>query len=116
MDVIDTCVKILVVCAVILITILCIGAVIAIVMVPFSYVGTTQIDGYVVRTSQYSFPWKTTTVKFTIEHPTSVVDAEYFSVTYGGHHEFDFGTRYRITAYREWGWWYPKITEVEIIE
>lgn len=90
--------------------------VVGIPMSLLSNVGTTQVDGYVVRVSQESFPWEATTVKFTLEHPTSIVDATYYSRTYGGHHGFELGTRYRITAYREWCWYYPKIVEVEVLE
>ena len=115
-DVWEKSIATIVVGCVALVALLVVGVIVLVVLAPFSNTGITQIDGYIVRTSQQSFPWEATTIKFTIEHPTSIVDAEYYSRTYGGHHEFELGTRYRITAYREWCWWYPKIVEVEILE
>lgn len=78
-------------------------------------VGKTQVIGYVVNVRQASWPWPHTTVTFTIEHPTSIVDASYFYRSYYGYHEFDLHQRYRITADRDWFEWYPRIVEVEIV-
>jgi len=68
-------------------------------------VGETQVVGYVVNVEQASWPWPNTHVTFTIEHPTSIVDAHYFDRTYAGHHEFALHQRYRITANRDWFEW-----------
>ncbi len=78
--------------------------------------GQTQVVGYVVNVEQASFPWEHTKVTFTIEHPTSIVDADYFTRTYYGHHTFELHQRYRITADKVLFEWYPRITEVEQFE
>ncbi len=79
-------------------------------------VGKTQVIGYVVNIEQASWPWSCTEVTFTIEHPTSIVDAHYFSRTYYGYHEFELHQRVRITAEKGWFEWYPRITNKEAKE
>ena len=78
--------------------------------------GKTQITGYVVNVEQTSWPWERTKVTFTYEHPTSFVDAVYFTKVYGGHHEFELHERYTITAWRPWYWAYPKIHEARCLQ
>lgn len=79
-------------------------------------VGKTQVVGYVVNVEQASWPYSHTKVTFTIEHPTSIVDAHYFSRTYYYYHEFELHQRYRITAKKGWFEWYPRITEKMVID
>jgi len=79
-------------------------------------VGKTQVVGYVVNVEQSSWPWPCTEVTFTIEHPTSIVDANYFSRTYYYYHEFELHQRYRITAEKGWFEWYPRIIKETVID
>lgn len=78
--------------------------------------GKTQVVGYVVNVEQATFIWPHTTVTFTIEHPTSIVDAHYFERTYAGYQEFELHQRYRITADKILFEWYPRIVGVELLE
>ena len=84
------------------------------VMMVGKNIGKTQVIGYVVNVEQASWPWSCTMVTFTIEHPTSIVDAHYFSRTYSGYHEFELHQRVCITAEKGWFEWYPRITEIVI--
>ena len=81
-----------------------------------SNVGRTQAVGYVVNVKQATFPFPHTRVTFTIEHPTSIVEATYFSRTYYGYHEFNLHERTRVTAERNVFEYFPRIIEVEMLE
>jgi len=79
-------------------------------------IGNTQMTGYVVRQYQAEVPWKTTTVTYTLVHPTSVVEVDYYTQTYDGWYDFTLGHQYKITAHRDVFQIYPEIVEMRIID
>ena len=81
----------------------------------FDGTGQSQIRGYVMNVEQQSWPWPHTKVTFTMEHPTSITNAEYYTATFYGFHDFKLHKYYQITSYRPWYHFFGNIINVEVL-